>query len=266
MPQITNFENFMVCIIAVGRQPRNSRLPMQAKSALTNSEVVVIDAITPPLLNPKELSNLITTSSKLLGRRIGELEIAVMLSHRRCYEFFQQSSKKYLLVLEDDVEINNLHIDSVDVLNLLQSRRPIVISLYSPKWSVWKHTSLGLRAKIPPAYAAAYFMNIESTKLALSNDPLGLADWPPWAIKTRFYLRNYFSITTLENNSFLEKERVYDKKYKIKRILLGKSRNSISKNWQIRYIIVYPLIWKFYRLMRMVFRFKLNDKKIVSWI
>ena len=263
---MTSFEDLMVCIIAVNGRPRNSRLLKHAKYALMKSEVVVINAITPTKLHPKELSNLINASSKLIGRRIGEQEIAVMLSHRKCYEFFQQSSKKYLLVLEDDVVINDLYVDIVDVLNLLQTPGPTVVSLYSPKWSIWKHTNLGLQAKIPPAYAAAYFINTESIDIALSSKTLGLADWPPWAIKTRFYLRNYFAITCPENNSFIEKNRAYDKNYKIKRALLKKPGNGIYKNWQIRYIIAYPLTWKFHKLMRLVFTFKLNDKKIVSWI
>ena len=263
---MSNFEDLMVCIIAVGGQPRNSRLPLQAKNALIDSEIVVIDAITPTIIQPKELMSLIHTSSKLLGRRIGAQEIAVMLSHRKCYEIFQHSSKKYLFVLEDDVEINSKYIDSIDVLNLLCTNKSTVVSLYSPKWSVWEHTRLGLRAKIPPAYAAAYFMNIESIELALSYKPVGLADWPPWAIKTRFYLKTYLDITCLEDNSLLEKNRIYDKKFKVKQVLFKKSGTTIYKNWQIRYIIVYPLVWKCYKLMRFVLTLKLNNNKIISRI
>ena len=256
----------MVCIIAVGGMPRNSLLTMQVKAALPDSDVFVIDAITPSLISTSELSILVEKSSTLLGRKIGKQEIAVMLSHRKCYEFFQESESGYLLVLEDDVVLNNAYFDCSDILNLLQRQKPIIISLYSPKWSIWKRTHSGLQAKIPPAYAAAYFINKESIRLALEANPLGLADWPPWAIKIKFYLRDYFSIGCLENNSFLENRRIYNKKNKMKHVLLKSLKSDIRKCWQIRYIIIYPLQWKIYKFMRFILSSKSDDTRIESWI
>jgi GR25 family glycosyltransferase involved in LPS biosynthesis len=256
----------MVCIIAIGGEPRNSRLPMQVKAALPDSDVFLIDAITPSLISTSELLNLVDKSSTLLGRKIGEREIAVMLSHRKCYDFFQESENEYLLVLEDDVVLNNALVKCSDIVNLMQRQKPIIISLYSPKWSIWKRTHFGLQAKIPPAYAAAYFINKESIRLALASNPLGLADWPPWAIKIRFYLRDYFSIECLENNSFLENSRIYNKKNKMKYVLLKSLKNDMKKSWQIRYIIIYPLKWKIYKFMRFIFSSKSGDKRIESWV
>ncbi len=212
MSHVSSRQALMVCIIAVGGEPRNTRLPMQVKAALPDSDVFVLDAITPSLISTSVLSNMLEKSSTLLGRKIGEREIAVMLSHRKCYELFQGSESEYLLVLEDDVVLNNAHFDFSDIVSLLQRRKPVIVTLYSPKWSIWKRTHSGLKAKIPPAYAAAYFINEESVRLALASNPLGIADWSPWAIKIRFYLRDYFSIGCLENNSFLENSRIHNKK------------------------------------------------------
>lgn len=265
MTTTTSFESLIVYIIAVGGQPRNILLPLQAKAALPGSEVVVIDAITPSNIPPSELLNLIEDSSALLGRRIGEREIAVMLSHRKCYASFQNSGKKYLLVLEDDVLINSSNIEKLDILNILETRKATVVTLYSPKWSIWKKTNLGLEAKIPPAYAAAYFINKECTQLALSHKALGLADWPPWSMKTNFFYRNYFAISCLQNESFLEKGRLYDKKFKLKYALFKSLHGEIKRSWQVRFIVIYPLKWKLYKLMRIFLSLRSSNERIESW-
>ena len=256
----------MVCIIAVRGMARNEELPFQVKEALPQSRVIVVEAVTPANIPPNDLAHLVTDSSKLLGRRIGDSEIAVMLSHRKSYECFEYSDSKYLLVLEDDVLINEKNYDELDLLNLLETQKPTVVSLYSPSWSIWRITKLGLQAKAPPAYAAAYFINRAGTRLALAYKPLGLADWPPWSIKTRFFYRNYFKIGCLQNESFLEDERRGDKKVKMKNVLFKTLPSDIERSWQFRFVIVYPLKWKLYKLIRLFASLKSTNDRIESWI
>jgi len=261
----TNFDSLLVYIIAVGGKPRNAQLLIQAKEVLLGSQVEVVNAITPDDIPEIELAKLVENSTQLHGRQIGAREIAVMLSHRKCYRFFQNSDKKYLLVLEDDVILEKAKIGNLDIFNILDLKVPSVVSLYSPKWSIWKKTDLGLEAKIPPAYAAAYFLNRECAQLALSQKPVGLADWPPWSSKVKFFYRNDFTVSCIQNDSYLEMNRLNDKQVKLKYLLFKKLDSELKKSWQVRYIIIYPLKWKIRKFAKCLLTLKTSDTMIESW-
>ena len=245
-----NFESILICVIAVNGTPRNNKLIKSIKKIFSNAEICVVDAVTPAMIPPRQLVKQKMESTHLLGRPVSAIEIAVMLSHRKCYEIFSRSEKRFALILEDDVVINNFEGSLEDILNKLDSSRPIIVTLYSPMWSVWKKTAYGLRAKYPPPYAAAYFINQRAVEVALDCNPVGIADWPTWASKIIFFLSNSFLLSTLENTSYLEKIRVRDKKNKLNKfyLLVNLSYKDIVS--QVKYLFVYPLTWKVHKLYR----------------
>ena len=169
------------------------------------------------------------------------------------------------MVLEDDVLINDKNIEGSDILKLLEMKKAAVISLYSPSWSIWRITKLGLEAKAPPAYAAAYFINRQGTQLALSYKALGLADWPPWSIKTKFFYRSCLAVTCLQNESFLEEVRRHDKQVKLKYALFKSLPCEIKRSWQVRFIVIYPLRWKLYKFIRILLSLRSSNERIESW-
>lgn len=257
------FQSLIICVIAVDDHPRSGTLVKSITENFPTSQILMVNAITPDKLSQDYLADLKEQSANLLGRNVGSKEIAVLLSHRKCYEIFLNSSKKYLLVLEDDVVLNSNVFDLLSITKRLNMRKPCVVSLYSPSWSIWKKNRNGIRAKFPPACAAAYFMNVHAAHLAVSNNPIGIADWPPWAQSVDFYLENFLDVHLLQEQSFLEDQRILDKGIRFRKVLFKPTPAGIKKIWQIRYILIYPFYWKFHKTIRKyLFRSNSNSRFI----
>ena len=230
------------------------------------SEVLVVAAITPKEIDSEALDLQKRQSSHLIGRQVGEREISVMLSHRKCYESFLRSNKEILFVLEDDIVIEDDALSEKIVFEKVNREVPTIISLYSPFWSVWVKRKRTLKAKFPPAFAAAYLINKSAVRWALSFEPVGIADWPPWALDVNFYLQEFAGLFCGERSSYLAESRFLDKEKKMKKVLFKKPMFEIKKSWQIKYIIIYPLLWKIYVNCRFFSKSKFLNSRVITWL
>ena len=184
-------------------------------------------------------------SSALLGRKVTEVEIAVTQSHRKCYKVALSNGYSKILVLEDDVKIPKKLTMSVIDLQRLDKKGNIIITLYAPKWSIWIKRKSKARAIFPPAYAAAYLINKNGLHHAIKNESIGLADWPTWSNKFKFYLTSGEQFDVVSSDSYLEIDRSKSKSEKNK-ILDKNNYNSqnIGLTDKFKNRVLFPLIWK----------------------
>lgn len=240
-------EKFGIFIISVENKVRNPDLPKQAVKFWSEAKVELITAVTPKDISQDLLCYLSEESSALLGRRVSDFEIAVAQSHRKCYEMANDMGYSKLLILEDDVHISNEFIISKTDLERLNESNNIIISLYAPKWSLWVNRKGKTAALYPPAYAAAYLINRNGINFALSHESLGLADWPTWSSKFKFYLTSGEQFDTVVTNSYLEADRQKSKIEKSRKDLLARKKyksQNIKEVDIFKYKFLYPLLWK----------------------
>jgi GR25 family glycosyltransferase involved in LPS biosynthesis len=246
---VNNFaeEKIGIFVISVADKIRNPNLVNQALGFWPGAKVELISALTPKSINPVLMRFLQEESSALLGRGITDFEIAVAQSHRKCYKVAIDKGYSKVLILEDDVKISHSVTISKTDLEMLNKRQNIIISLYAPKWSLWINRKGRIRAIFPPAYAAAYLINQNGLNFALSQETLGLADWPTWSSKFKFYLTSGTQFETIDSDSYLEKSRQISKKEKnkISFLLIKKyKKRNFKKIDFLRHQLIYPLIWK----------------------
>ena len=259
----TFLKSLVICVIAVDESPRSKNLLEDISQIFPSSDIRLVKAITPHDMEENLLENLKEQSAILLGRIIGSKEIAVLMSHRKCYETFLSLNQKYLLVLEDDVILQSRLFDPKVISNHLNRQKPTILSLYSPLWSIWKKSRAGVRAKFPPACAAAYYINVQAAKLAVNTYPIGIADWPPWAHSVDFFLEKFLDVTLIDGKSFLQEQRELDKGFRSRRVVFKRTPQTIRKIWQVRYIIIYPLYWKLYKILRKSFYNDYSDTRFI---
>ena len=239
-------EKIAIFVISVAGKIRNPYLVKQASEFWPGANVELISAITPKSMDQELMRFLQEESSALLGRKITDFEIAVAQSHRKCYSVAIEKGYAKVLILEDDVKISNsMTISKIDV-ERLNERRNIIISLYSPKWSLWIKRKETIRSIFPPAYAAAYLINQNGLKFASDQESLGLADWPTWSNKFRFYLTSGSQFETIDSESYLEKSRQISKKEKNKTsfLLINNKKRHFKRLDLLRHRLLYPIIWK----------------------
>ena len=238
-----NSSNCLVCIIAVDGKPRNTDLVEKLSSILPNCSIRILNGLTPLDLDPPVIRNLVEKTSYLLSRPVGDVEIAVTMSHRRAYQNLADSDFEFCLILEDDVTLPDSFKISSEVLELARQSKTIV-SFYSPKWSIWILKSAVLKSLFPPAFAAAYLISRDSAAFILSQKATGLADWPVWSRYFKFYLDSKNLVEIRPTQSYINEEREKNKLVSNKGKLIFSGSKEIKKFDQFLNSIWYPIIWK----------------------
>jgi hypothetical protein len=237
-----------VYVIAIDGKPRNARLIKQLGLIFENTQIEIVQAITPNQIDHSDLLRYSKFGSQILGRQISPAEIAVAHSHKKCYQISAYRKELIALILEDDVEITN----SIELQKTLSqyktAKLPTISTLYSPMWGIWKHSFERFSAVIPPAYACSYLINFNAMQIALKNEPIGLADWPIWSEKVYFDFITNNAINQANIESTIEKFRQISLKYKKKyRFTLSfKVLYKLGLKTYFLHRVYYPYLWKKY--------------------
>jgi Glycosyltransferase family 25 (LPS biosynthesis protein) len=241
-------KEYLAVVIAVEGKPRNRELVRQISEFLPGVKVSIVDAMTPDFMSPKEISYYTIQNRFLFRRNVTETEIAVLLSHKLAYEVGSKAVTRGLFVFEDDIWIPEGARFKFNEISKFKKTKPYILSLFSPKWAVW--FSLGERniALFPPAYAAAYYISLSTINFVLRQKIyLGLADWPSWAFKVKFYFEGKYGLSLINSNSYLEEKRLNSKSSqqgKFKVLLEGFKKSEIGFFPRLVHIYVWPIIWK----------------------
>ena len=214
-----SFESVLkVRILSLEDELRNPDLIESLHSAFPNFELHVeifrgsdgrvIDCTEDPLINA-------TASRRILGRDLTSSEAACMLGHHRMQNDYFSG---WLLILEDDARLINF--EGLEDFYKSQIRNmdsgPVICSLFRGL-----HGLSSLRARMfgsskvtrlikPSTGTVAYFMNDSARDLISSQDQLiGVADWPLWINKLKFYESNleYFD-TYPQSHSFIAEQMI----------------------------------------------------------
>jgi hypothetical protein len=236
----------LVLIICVDGLPRNQNIGPYLSKNSERFDIRYIVAVEPKHIDSEILNNLKVNSEYLIGRRVTSVEIAVMLSHRKCYEILLKETYSYALILEDDVDILGMSLDIEPLEMLINTLKLRIITLAKSPWSSWKkYRSLEV-AKFPPPCASCYLINEATASYALNFDPLGVADWPQWAHKVEFLYNRHFNVPIISSDSYINDLRSEALSKHNKYLIFTKTpKNSkIKKIWQIRYLVLYRAQWK----------------------
>jgi hypothetical protein len=241
-----NDSKILALVVCIDGIPRNPRIVPTFNQKSEIFDFSLVNAIEPKDIDPDYLTNLIDESTILMGRPVTSVEVAVMMSHRLCYEQIIKGNYKFGLILEDDVDISLLSFDPSTITSMLKSDDLRILTLAKSPWSSWIKTEQALIAKFPPPCASCYFINSNTANYALSTVPIGIADWPPWAHKVKFFHISDLSIRIDESHSYLERSRSRVIHATKKRLIIKKlpSNSNVKKIWQFRYLVSYRLIWK----------------------
>ena len=235
--------NFSAFIIAVNGKVRNNQLVDALKETNQFTSIKIIRAATPKSLSEEYILSQKFISKFILGREISETEIAVKASHENVYRMAQALHCDEAVIFEDDAQI----INPKKLMNAIKispkSSIASITTYYSPVWSIWFRSSKGIKAIIPPAGAVAYKINKEAMDVALEKSSYGVADWPTWSKKVKFYLVEDSGIDHLAGNSYLEHD--------------VNIQNRLSRDsffWQFRkfdrdqflFRFWFPIVWKFF--------------------
>lgn len=243
-----NSSYIKVFVIAIDGIPRNERLLKQLDSVFESGKVEVVEAITPDQINQSDLSRYTEFGSQILGRHISAGEIAVALSHRKCYQIAASRRALVALIFEDDVDIS----DTVKLQKTLSQYEspdlPTISTLYSPMWGIWKLLLGKHYAVIPPAYACSYLINSRAMQIALANESIGLADWPIWSEQVYFHLIKSDAINQSNAESTIEKFRQIslNQKKKYKFTFSFKVLLKLGAKTYFLHRVYYPYLWKRY--------------------
>lgn len=233
-------------VIAVGGSPRNKALQAELSTLDLFTTIQLVEAITPSQMDQKTLDRDKLCAQTLLGRDVTPIEVCITRSHEKCYKNALKMGSKFALILEDDALIGNIEAFKVLIQEIQMNQKPTIWTFYSPSWSIWKKSNHQLKSVIPPAYAVCYLINEAAMQIATKRRPVGLADWPVWSHKVDFFLISKSSVQNLDSNSFAETGRVIAKikKHPLRSVLTPKYITEVSIWNRLRYVLVYPLIWK----------------------
>ena len=252
--QTASHSKLLVLVICIEGKPRNPKLIKQFSDLSDLLDFRLVQAIEPKNIDSCVLANLVVNSSYLIGREVIPLEIAVMLSHRKCYELITKERHPIALIIEDDVDILNLNMHLEPLKALIDNSYLNIATLTKSPWSCWTQKTNFLTSKFPPPCASCYLINLTTAHYALSHEPLGLADWPQWAHSVKFFHVPEYAVNIDESNSLIENLRFKVKFKQSKKIFFRRipHKSGIKKIWQFRSIFWYRFLWKInnYRLDR----------------
>ena len=101
-------KQFVALIIAKDGITRNASLVKFLKDSKLFKQIEIVEGVTPETINKKYLDEQLKQSSKILGREMTVIEVAVKVSHEKAYQYAFQKNYSEVLILEDDVEFKNL--------------------------------------------------------------------------------------------------------------------------------------------------------------
>lgn len=233
-------------VIAVDGIPRNSSLLSALKSLNLSLEPEVIKACTPDTVDPELLEEKRKSSTFLLSRKVGNIEISIMLSHYKAYQYALSNDIDLLYVFEDDVVFKDSSQIESSLRAEIEMGKPCITLFYSPFWSIWANLGKKWRAVILPPFASAYAINRDAMQLGVNKTPSGLADWPTWTKKSYFYFHPSENIECMSYESMVEQERKESKLIRSYRLLFWKNpyKSQFSKCEQLTYSVMDPFIWK----------------------
>jgi hypothetical protein len=242
--------NLKIKIIAVDGVLRNPSLLSNLSVHFPPQIIQVINAVKPADLQREELNDLLDMSSFAIGRKVTQTEVAVMISHQKCYALASQEGCDFLIVLEDDVEVTK---DS-RIVNLLEdlpeSEVPTIWTLFKSRWSAWHIEGNETVASFPPPCAAAYVMNNGALRSALKEKSIGVADWPIWSFGVKFKLIDNAGFVLLDTPSYIEsgrETRIFGSNI-LALMKRKKSSKLVSRKWPFIFRVLIPLKWRFYRI------------------
>ena len=239
-----NTERLTASIIAVGGTPRNASLQRELMRISLIDKIRIVEGIKPKDISKDQMRRIKGASKVLLGREVTDLEVAVAMSHRKCYETAKKNNENLTLVFEDDAVVVDAFRFERNLNEALKNEEQTITSFYSPIWSVWKRSQGRVKAIFPPPGAVAYLINQESMSLALASEHVGLADWPIWSMNIEFELIENSGIELSTVESYLENSR---NKIKNKRSYFSWFYSwtyGVSPLASFRFSILYPLVWK----------------------
>jgi GR25 family glycosyltransferase involved in LPS biosynthesis len=231
-------------VIAIEGKPRNTTLVSDLEEMDVFDSVIILQAVRPKTLSNKFISDQQKGSFIILSRWISQTEVATKASHTKAYQLAYETGYSYLSVFEDDAVITEKNKFKDNLNNINNSTEHLIYTYYSPKWSLWKKTTKGTKSVFPPPSAVAYTINQATMLRAISEISFGVADWPTWSRKVKFYLLENSGITHLGSDSFNEASRSRYKEHKLslgirfKNLLFNLSYDSLYFN------IFVPLAWK----------------------
>ena len=243
-----NLQEITVYIIALNGKPRNANLLKQIRTIFTENQIEIVDAITPNQMDQDYLLEVSGLGSTVLGRQISKVEIAVTQSHRKCYELAITKNSAMALIFEDDVDIIDTDKLQKTLVEHKDSVLPVISTLYTPMWGIWKYSLENFWAVIPPAYACSYLINLSAMQIALENESIGLADWPIWSEKIYFQLVVNDVINQINTESTIEKFRrlSIEDRMKFSLFYFFRALHALGTKTYLLQRIYYPYLWKKY--------------------
>jgi GR25 family glycosyltransferase involved in LPS biosynthesis len=243
-----------IYVIAIDSVPRNKNLLTQLALCFPTVQIRVLDAVIPQSFDRVQMEKHLDRAKLLLGRKVTPLEIAVMLSHRKCMELSETASDKAILVFEDDASIDQVSSFVAALMTIPKSTSPSIWSLYSPEWGIWKMKKGQWSGIIPPAFAVAYLANFGAMTIALRRESTGLADWPDWSRFVNFFYVPNSSVTVKGEHSYVEINRATAKKERnrIWSLLDLCNVSQVKYIDRIRHIIIFPLQWKYHKIIQVI--------------
>ena len=243
-----NLQEISVYIIAINGKPRNKNLLKQIRSIFKENQIEIVDAITPNDLDPDYLLKISEIGSTLLGRKISKVEIAVTQSHKKCYELAVNKNNAIALIFEDDMNIYDTNKLQKTLVEHKDSVLPMISTLYTPMWGIWRYSLENFWAVIPPAYACSYLINLTAMQIALENESIGLADWPIWSEKIyfQFVVNNIIHQTDTESTIEEFRQISIEDKNKFSLVFLFKVLLTLGPRTYLLQRIYYPYLWKKY--------------------
>jgi GR25 family glycosyltransferase involved in LPS biosynthesis len=260
-----NIGEIKVFVIAVDLVIRNTQLHSRLLEVFSDKQIFIIDAVKPDSITNIELQNKIKQNELLLGRVVTPTEVAISLSHKKCLELAFEMRASNALILEDDVDLG----DPIEFRKLLEnlnvSKKLKIWTFHSPGWSVWRKSKGKWVAVFPPAYATAYLLNTRGIEKIQKSQHIGLSDWPSWSKYFDFELVLNSTISVKDGFSYAEHERSHAilNKSKFKSLFAFHYCKKVSIYDRIRYIIIYPLIWKIVSTSRRMFTRNVYDKSAI---
>jgi hypothetical protein len=242
--------NLKIKIIAVDSILRNPNLLSNLSEHFDLGSIQIVNAVKPADIPTEQLQELVSISSFVIGRKVTQTEVAVMMSHQKCYELANEEDCDFLIVLEDDVEVMN----ESKIENLLgslpNSEIPTIWTFFKSHWSAWHREGKETVASFPPPCAAGYVMNKAALRSAVKEKSIGIADWPTWSFGIKFKLIDNAGFVLIEGPSYVENDRGKSILGSSIWHVLKKRKPSklISRKWPFMFRILIPLKWRIYRI------------------
>ena len=252
MHNSVDLREIRVFVIAVDLIIRNNQLYSQLLEIFSKEQIFIINAIKPNSITNIEMQTRIKQNEILLGRKVTPTEVAISLSHKKCLTLAFEMRASSTLILEDDIDFSNPIAFKKLLRNLKISNDLKIWTFYSPEWSVWRKSNGRWIAVIPPAYATAYLLNSQGLERIQNSQHVGLSDWPTWSKYFDFELILNSTVFIKDVYSYAEHERTFAiaKKFKLKSLFKFYHYKEVGIYNQIRYIFIYPFVWKVLSITR----------------